>query len=168
MWILCPGRPSHFLSGGQKFYFSSWPWRESPLRPAAETAWSFAHSSLCQKWKEEKKRKINLFSISLNGKRCNLAIQGNSVSSSEEHQWPGYYSQIQEITVVGSERNPFLELVVFLSCVLVPCPSQAVDERGPPAGGSYSRPTSEKPGLCVPSICDVLQVTRGAPAMPHS
>lgn len=78
--------------------------------------------------RKKKKRKINLFSISLNGKRCNLAIQGNPVSSSEEHQWPGYYSQIQEITVVGSERNPFLEPVVFLSCGLVPCPSQAVDE----------------------------------------
>lgn len=70
--------------------------------------------------KRKKKRKINLFSISLNGKRCNLAIQGNSVSSSEEHRWPGYYSQIQEITALGSEMYPFLELVVFLSYVLDP------------------------------------------------
>lgn len=90
------------------------------------------------------------------------------MSSSEEHQWPGYYSQIQEITVFGSEMNPFLELVVFLSCVLVPCPSQAVEDRELPADGSYSSPTSEKPGLCGRSICDVLQVTHGAPAMPHS
>lgn len=66
--------------------------------------------------RKKKKRKINLFSISLNGKRCNLAIQGNPVSSSEEHQWPGYYSQIQEITVVGSERG--FSLAVSSSPVL--------------------------------------------------
>lgn len=42
------------------------------------------------------------------------------MSSSEEHQWPGYYSQIQEIIVLGSEMNLFLELVVFLSYVLDP------------------------------------------------